>query len=88
MDTNNHPNNLGVGEREGRIYSSIVSSNLLCLPHGIGRSGDINAPQPKAAGTSVMFEMVRIMLLDAIKVMGIKEGVESVTILPCATGMR
>ena len=41
MDSNNFHGNIGVGEREGRIYSSLVSQRHYSLSHGIGRSGDI-----------------------------------------------
>ena len=43
MDSNNYQGNTGVGEREGRIYSSIVREKNFGLGHGIGRSGDVNA---------------------------------------------
>jgi O-phospho-L-seryl-tRNASec:L-selenocysteinyl-tRNA synthase len=43
MDANNYMGNTGVGEREGRIFSSIVRSKNFGLAHGIGRSGDVNA---------------------------------------------
>ena len=43
MDSNNYQGNTGVGEREGRIYSSIVREKNFALGHGIGRSGDVNA---------------------------------------------
>ncbi|WAR21169.1 SPCS-like protein [Mya arenaria] len=51
MDSNNFPGNCGVGEREGRLYSSLVARRHFRLAHGIGRSGDITAVQPKAAGS-------------------------------------
>ena len=40
--------NVGVGEREGRVYSQLVASRHYRLAHGIGRSGEIDAVQPKA----------------------------------------
>jgi hypothetical protein len=43
--------NVGVGEREARIASKLVARRHYHLGHGIGRSGDIAAVQPKAAGT-------------------------------------
>ena len=43
MDSNNYQGNTGVGEREGRIFSSIVRDKNFNLGHGIGRSGDVNA---------------------------------------------
>ncbi|MEQ2177629.1 hypothetical protein GOODEAATRI_005496 [Goodea atripinnis] len=53
MDSNNFLGNCGVGEREGRVASSLVARRHYRLIHGIGRSGDIAAVQPKAAGSSV-----------------------------------
>lgn len=43
MDSNNFEGNCGVGEREGRIFSRLVSDKNMGLAHGIGRSGDVNA---------------------------------------------
>eukprot|EP00562_Extubocellulus_spinifer_P026435 CAMPEP_0178648856 /NCGR_PEP_ID=MMETSP0698-20121128/20691_1 /TAXON_ID=265572 /ORGANISM="Extubocellulus spinifer, Strain CCMP396" /LENGTH=145 /DNA_ID=CAMNT_0020290227 /DNA_START=151 /DNA_END=584 /DNA_ORIENTATION=+ len=40
----------GVGEREGRTYSSLILTNNYGLTHGIGRSGDVTESQPKALG--------------------------------------
>ena len=54
MDSNNYAGNCGVGEREGRIYSKMVREKNYGLGHGIGRSGDVNALQPKAIGSSVI----------------------------------
>jgi O-phospho-L-seryl-tRNASec:L-selenocysteinyl-tRNA synthase len=39
MDSNNFNGNCGVGEREGRIYSNLVSNRHYGFAHGIGRSG-------------------------------------------------
>jgi len=41
MDTNNYDNKIGVGEREGRIFSKIVEKRNFYMGHGIGRSGDV-----------------------------------------------
>jgi O-phospho-L-seryl-tRNASec:L-selenocysteinyl-tRNA synthase len=43
MDSNNFKDNCGVGEREARVFSSIVRNKNFQLGHGIGRSGDVNA---------------------------------------------
>ena len=47
MDSNNFESNVGVGEREGRMLCPIVRRRHYGLAHGIGRSGDISAEQPK-----------------------------------------
>ena len=49
MDSNNFSGSVGVGEREGRTFSSLVSRRHYHLSHGIGRSGDISAVQPKVS---------------------------------------
>ena len=40
------------------------------LSHGIGRSGDIAAVQPKAAGSSLLMKLTNCMVLDVIKMAG------------------
>lgn len=57
----------GVGEREGRVYSALVSQRHFGLSHGIGRSGDITEPQPKAAGSSVLAKLAVLLALDALR---------------------
>jgi O-phospho-L-seryl-tRNASec:L-selenocysteinyl-tRNA synthase len=83
-----------VGEREGRVYSNLVLSRHFGLSHGIGRSGDITEPQPKAAGSSIMSELTRSLVLDAMRrgsgLDGTKNGkgpAKHGIILPLCTGM-
>lgn len=57
----------GVGEREGRIYSPLISSMHYGLGHGIGRSGDVMEAQPKAAGSSVLLRLTLRLVLDAVR---------------------
>lgn len=57
----------GVGEREGRVYSGLVSQRHFGLAHGMGRSGDITEPQPKAAGSSVLVQLALLLTLDALR---------------------
>ena len=71
MDSNNFPGNCGVGEREGRLYSSLVARRHYSLGHGIGRSGDLTEVQPKAAGSSLINKLTNTMLLDIIKISGV-----------------
>ena len=47
MDSNNFVKSVGVGEREARVASSLVYKRHFGLAHGIGRSGDVAAEQPK-----------------------------------------
>ena len=51
--SNNFPDNVGVGEREARVFSRLVRARHGHLGHGMGRSGDVQEPQPKAAGPFV-----------------------------------
>merc|ERR1719247_1030499 len=61
FDTNNFPGNVGVGEREGRVISDLVRRRHFGLTHGIGRSGDVMAEQPKAAGSSLVVQLTRYL---------------------------
>ena len=86
MDTNNFPNKLGAGERESRIYSNLVENRHFSMGHGIGRSGNISEIQPKAAGSSIILKLARVLAIDAIKVMKY-QFIDDLAILPLATGM-
>lgn len=100
MDSNNFPRNIGVGEREGRVTSDIIrrryfgyrfihrlqNERVSRLSHGIGRSGDITAEQPKAAGSSILAKLTACLTKDAMEIAGMKE-LAPVVVLPLATGM-
>jgi len=86
MDSNNFQANCGVGEREGRVYSGIVRRRHFGLSHGVGRSGDLTAVQPKAAGSSIITKLTNSMLLDIIKLSGVN-SVKAAFLVPMATGM-
>jgi len=86
MDSNNFPDNCGVGEREGRIVSRLVSERHFYLSHGVGRSGDIAEVQPKAAGSSLLAKLATSFALDAIKMQGVKSATACL-LVPVATGM-
>jgi O-phospho-L-seryl-tRNASec:L-selenocysteinyl-tRNA synthase len=86
MDTNNFLGNVGLGEREGRVFSNIVSRRYYGLAHGIGRSGDIIETQPKAAGSSILYKVVNYMALHAHRISGISK-IEACVVVPLATGM-
>ncbi len=47
MDSNNFLSSVGVGEREARVANRLVAKRHFGLAHGIGRSGDVAAEQPK-----------------------------------------
>ena len=86
MDSNNFLKNCGVGEREARIASSLVSKRHFRFGHGIGRSGDLVQVQPKAAGSSVMYELTNSLALDALRTLGVTRT-SSCFVTPLATGM-
>ncbi|XP_037092822.1 O-phosphoseryl-tRNA(Sec) selenium transferase-like isoform X2 [Pollicipes pollicipes] len=86
MDSNNFPSNCGVGEREARVASALVSRRHFHLGHGIGRSGDLTEPQPKAAGSSIINRLTNDLALDALRMAGLR-GVRSCFMVPMATGM-
>jgi len=86
FDTNNFQGNCGVGEREGRVICDLVRQRHFGLTHGIGRSGDVMAEQPKAAGSSAIVQLTRYLTLDAIHLAGIKAAT-SCCVLPAATGL-
>jgi O-phospho-L-seryl-tRNASec:L-selenocysteinyl-tRNA synthase len=86
MDSNNFVENVGVGEREGRVYSSLVAKRHYRLAHGIGRSGDIAEVQPKAAGSSLMYQLTNYLALDAVHIAGITRASKAL-VVPLATGM-
>ncbi|KAL3216247.1 hypothetical protein MRX96_006436 [Rhipicephalus microplus] len=86
MDSNNFIGNSGVGEREARIASTLVSRRHYRMGHGIGRSGDICETQPKAAGSSLMNKLTNSMLLHMLQAAGATSA-KSCFIVPMATGM-
>ncbi|EAL67325.1 O-phosphoseryl-tRNA selenium transferase [Dictyostelium discoideum AX4] len=88
MDSNNFIENIGVGEREGRIYSGLVEKRHYGFAHGIGRSGDITEQQPKAAGSSLIQKLTHSLVLDAMKLAGLEQSsLSNCLLLPMATGM-
>jgi O-phospho-L-seryl-tRNASec:L-selenocysteinyl-tRNA synthase len=86
MDSNNFSNSLGGGEREARVYSNLVKEMHYSFGHGIGRSGDIGAVQPKAAGSSLIYKLTNLLSLQAIKQFGLSR-ISTCLALPLATGM-
>ncbi|XP_065882648.1 O-phosphoseryl-tRNA(Sec) selenium transferase-like isoform X2 [Dysidea avara] len=86
MDSNNFPDNVGAGEREARIASDLVARRHFRLGHGIGRSGDIAAVQPKAAGSSLLMKLTNSLVLDCIKRCGVP-STKACIVIPVATGM-
>jgi O-phospho-L-seryl-tRNASec:L-selenocysteinyl-tRNA synthase len=86
MDTDKDPAAARVGEREGRVASPYISKLAAGFNHGIGRSGHVTAPQPKAPGASLMQQIANTVGLDAMKSLGLP-NVRAGIVLPLATGM-
>lgn len=86
MDTDKDPQAARVGEREARVASPLVSGLASDFCHGIGRSGEIYAAQPKAPGASIMYTMVNKLASDAIQRFGAPNLKHSL-LLPLPTGM-
>ena len=87
MDSNNYQGNTGVGEREGRIFSTVVRQKNFGLGHGIGRSGDVNALQPKAIGSSLIVKLSKNMFINVMNKHLGYPSIKDALILPFATGM-
>ncbi|VDM32539.1 unnamed protein product [Hydatigera taeniaeformis] len=86
MDSNNWYRSTGVGEREGRVLLNLVKRRHFSLAHGIGRSGDITAIQPKASGSSLINRLSNSLLLDWLRRSG-APSTEACLLVPMATGM-
>eukprot|EP00758_Cryptobia_borreli_P018858 Tbor_TRINITY_DN7565_c0_g1::TRINITY_DN7565_c0_g1_i1::g.898::m.898/K03341/SEPSECS; O-phospho-L-seryl-tRNASec:L-selenocysteinyl-tRNA synthase len=89
LDSNNFQIHAGVGEREGRVYSSLVRQRHCHFSHGVGRSGELNGHQPKAAGSSLLYTLTNHLALDVLRAAGLenKRVVEEALVMPLATGM-
>jgi O-phospho-L-seryl-tRNASec:L-selenocysteinyl-tRNA synthase len=86
MDTDKDPAAARVGEREARVASPYITKLAAGFNHGIGRSGHVTAPQPKAPGASLMQQVANTVALDAIKRLGLP-NIRAGLVLPLATGM-
>jgi len=86
MDTDKDPKGARIGEREARVASPLISKLAHGFCHGVGRSGNITAPQPKAAGTSLAYFLTSKLALDMLQRTG-APNLKSACVLPVATGM-
>lgn len=75
-----------LGEREARCASSLVARRHFHFAHGVGRSGDISAIQPKAAGSSLLAQLTNSLCLDLLQQLGLRLT-KSCILVPEATGM-
>ncbi|MHA1650919.1 MAG: O-phosphoseryl-tRNA(Sec) selenium transferase, partial [Candidatus Helarchaeota archaeon] len=86
MDTDKDPKAVRIGEREARVASPLLSKLAFGFNHGIGRSGEIAAPQPKAPGTSIMYQITNRLALQALKKFGVP-NLKNAIVVPLSTGM-
>ena len=86
MDTDKDDKASRVGEREARIASDIHLKTSAGFCHGIGRSGFLTAPQPKAPGGSIMYELSNYLALNFLKKFGIP-NIKKAIVVPLCTGM-
>jgi len=86
MDTDKDDGAARVGEREARIASKIQLKTSGGFCHGVGRSGFLTAPQPKAPGASIMYELSNYLARNFLKNFGLP-NIEKAIVLPLATGM-
>jgi O-phospho-L-seryl-tRNASec:L-selenocysteinyl-tRNA synthase len=86
MDTDKDDNAARVGEREARISSKIHLKTSAGFCHGIGRSGFLTAPQPKAPGGSIMYEISNYLARNLLKNFGLP-NIKQAIVVPLCTGM-
>jgi len=86
LDTDKDPEAARVGEREARIASPFIGRLSAGFNHGVGRSGKLAAPQPKAPGASLMQQVANSVALDAIRKLGLS-NMKSGIVTPLSTGM-
>ncbi|CAH8865377.1 unnamed protein product [Trichobilharzia szidati] len=86
LDSNNWDNSVGVGEREGRVLVDFIRRRHYGFTHGIGRSGDVTAIQPKAPGSSLICRLTNQLLLDWLRKSG-SPSTSQCFLVPMATGM-
>ncbi len=86
LDTDKDPEAARVGEREARVASPFIGRLSAGFNHGVGRSGHLAAPQPKAPGASLMQQVANNVALDAIRKLGLS-NMKSSVVTPLSTGM-
>ncbi|MBY8985828.1 MAG: O-phosphoseryl-tRNA(Sec) selenium transferase [Candidatus Lokiarchaeota archaeon] len=86
MDTDKDNNAARVGEREARIASKLHLKTSAGFCHGVGRSGFLTAPQPKAPGGSIMYELSNYLARDILRNFGLP-NVKKAIVTPLCTGM-
>ncbi|KAH0477759.1 MAG: uncharacterized protein KVP18_004908 [Porospora cf. gigantea A] len=75
---------VAAGEREGRVWARTVRKSW---SHGVGRSGDLLALQPKAVGSSLLNKLASRLSLDLLQRGCGLSSIKASVVLPVATGM-
>ncbi len=86
MDTDKDDKAARVGEREARIASKLHLKISGGFCHGVGRSGFLTAPQPKAPGGSMMYEISNYLACNFLKNFGLP-NIKKAIVVPLCTGM-
>ncbi|MFX1327386.1 MAG: O-phosphoseryl-tRNA(Sec) selenium transferase [Promethearchaeota archaeon] len=86
MDTDKDINAARVGEREARIASKLHLKTSAGFCHGVGRSGFLTAPQPKAPGASIMYKLSNYLARDILRNFGLP-NIKDAILVPLCTGM-
>jgi len=86
MDTDKDDKAARVGEREARIASTLHLATSAGFCHGVGRSGFLTAPQPKAPGASIMYEISNYLAKNILKTFGLP-NIKDAIVVPLCTGM-
>jgi O-phospho-L-seryl-tRNASec:L-selenocysteinyl-tRNA synthase len=86
MDTDKDNNAARVGEREARIASKLHLRTSAGFCHGVGRSGFLTAPQPKAPGGSIMYEISNYLAQNILRENGLP-NIKGAIVVPLCTGM-
>lgn len=86
MDTDKDPYSARIGEREARIACNLNSVYSGGFNHGVGRSGDLTAPQPKAPGASIMYQLANSLAYHSLRKLGLP-NIKGAFVAPLSTGM-
>ncbi|UCC20770.1 MAG: O-phosphoseryl-tRNA(Sec) selenium transferase [Promethearchaeota archaeon] len=86
MDTDKDNNAARVGEREARVASRLHLKTSAGFCHGVGRSGFLTAPQPKAPGGSIMYEITNYLARNILRNTGLPNITDAI-VVPLCTGM-
>ena len=86
LDSDKDPGAIRIGEREGRLSTPYLSDLSAGFAHGVGRSGELTAPQPKAAGASLMQNLTNKVVLSLLRDVGLP-NIKGALTVPFGTGM-